>query len=422
MKAPVEPRTSGVRWVVVALLFFATVINYIDRSVLGILKPLLESELGWSQVDYGWIVTAFQATYAAGYALSGRLFDTIGVRLGYFLAVTVWSAAEIAHAFVRSVAGFSIARAALGMAEGGNFPAAIKTVTEWFPRQQRAFATGIFNAGSNVGAVLCPLAVPWLAQAWGWQSAFLVTGALGFIWIALWLMLYRAPEKHAGVSPAEMAYIRSDPPDAPGKIPWAELLRYRQTWAYVVGMVMSSPIWWFYIYWIPDFLNKQHHLQLTQSSGPLVTIFLIADGGGIAGGWLSSTLIRRGWSVNAGRKTALLVCALCVVPVFLTALVANVWISVALVALAASAHCGFAANLFTLVSDTAPRHAVSSVVGIGGLAGSIGGIFFAQAVSRILQATNNNYIIPFAIASLSYVVAVGIMHVLVPRLEPMKQR
>jgi ACS family hexuronate transporter-like MFS transporter len=422
MKAPVEPRTSGVRWVVVALLFFATVINYIDRSVLGILKPLLESELGWSQVDYGWIVTAFQATYAAGYALSGRLFDTIGVRLGYFLAVTVWSAAEIAHAFVRSVAGFSIARAALGMAEGGNFPAAIKTVTEWFPRQQRAFATGIFNAGSNVGAVLCPLAVPWLAQAWGWQSAFLVTGALGFIWIALWLMLYRAPEKHAGVSPAEMAYIRSDPPDAPGKIPWAELLRYRQTWAYVVGMVMSSPIWWFYIYWIPDFLNKQHHLQLTQSSGPLVTIFLIADGGGIAGGWLSSTLIRRGWSVNAGRKTALLVCALCVVPVFLTALVANVWISVALVALAASAHCGFAANLFTLVSDTAPRHAVSSVVGIGGMAGSIGGIFFAQAVSRILQATNNNYIIPFAIASLSYVVAVGIMHVLVPRLEPMKQR
>jgi ACS family hexuronate transporter-like MFS transporter len=411
---------TNIRWVVVALLFFATVINYVDRSVLGILKPVLEKELGWDQVDYGWIVTAFQVTYAAGYALGGRLFDTIGVRLGYFLAVAVWSVAEVAHAFVRSVSGFSLARAGLGIAEGGNFPAAIKAVTEWFPRQQRAFATGLFNAGSNVGAVLCPLVVPWLAQGWGWQSAFLFTGALGFVWVALWLTLYRAPENHPSVSRAELAYIRSDPPDPVGKIPWHSLLRHRQTWAYVTGMVMSSPIWWFYIYWIPDFLNKQHHLLLTQSSGPLVAIFLIADGGGIAGGWLSSMLIRRGWGVNAARKLTLLVCALCVVPVFLTALVSSLWISVALVALAASAHCGFAANLFTLVSDTVPRQAVSSVTGIGGMAGSIGGIFLAQAVSRILQATDNNYMIPFAIASLSYVVAVAVIHLLLPRLEPMK--
>ena len=410
---------TGIRWVVVALLFFATVINYVDRAVLGILKPVLEKELGWDQVDYGWVVTAFQMTYAVGYALGGRLFDQIGVRLGYFLAVSVWSVAEIAHAFVRSVTGFSMARAGLGIAEGGNFPAAIKAVTEWFPKQQRAFATGLFNAGSNIGAVLCPLVVPWLAYRWGWQSAFLATGALGFVWVAVWLAVYRDPEEHPHVSPAELAYIRSDPPDPEVKISWPELLRHRQTWAYVVGMVSSSPVWWFYIYWIPDFLNKQYHLQLTQSSGPLVVIFLVADGGGIAGGWLSSMLIGRGWSVNASRKLALLVCALCVVPVFFTPLVGSLRVSVALVALAASAHCGFAANLFTLVSDTVPRLAVSSVVGIGGMAGSIGGILFAQAVARILQATHNNYMVPFAIASLIYLTALAVMHLLLPRLEPM---
>jgi ACS family hexuronate transporter-like MFS transporter len=411
---------TGIRWVVVALLFFATVINYVDRAVLGILKPVLEKELGWDQVDYGWIVTAFQVTYAAGYVLGGRLFDQIGVRLGYLLAVTVWSVAEVSHAFVRSVTGFSLARAGLGIAEGGNFPAAIKTVTEWFPRQQRAFATGLFNAGSNIGAVLCPLAVPWLAHLWGWQSAFLATGGLGFLWVAVWLAIYRAPDRHPMVSPDELAYIRSDPPDPPVKIPWSALLRHRQTWAFMVGMLMSSPIWWFYIYWIPDFLNKQYHLRLTQSSGPLVAIFLVADGGGIAGGWLSSALIGRGWSVNASRKVTLLICGLCVLPVFLTPLVSSLWVSVALVALAASAHCGFAANLFTLVSDTVPQQVVSSVVGIGGMAGSIGGIVFAQAVSRILQATGNNYMIPFAIASMSYLVALAIMHLLLPRLEPMK--
>jgi ACS family hexuronate transporter-like MFS transporter len=419
MPTPASDRMTGFRWVVVALLFFATVINYVDRAVLGILKPVLEKDLGWDQVDYGWIVTAFQVTYAAGYALGGRLFDQIGVRLGYFLAVAVWSLAEVAHAFVRSVTGFSLARAGLGIAEGGNFPAAIKTVTEWFPKQQRAFATGLFNAGSTVGAVLCPLVVPWLAYRWGWQSAFLATGALGFIWIAVWLTFYYAPDKHPRVSPAELAYIRSDPPDPVAKISWPELLRHRQTWAFVVGMVSSSPIWWFYIYWIPDFLNKQYRLQLTQSSGPLVVIFLVADGGGIAGGWLSSMLIERGWSVNASRKLALLVCALCVVPVFFTPLVDSLWVSVSLVALAASAHCGFAANLFTLVSDTVPRQVVSSVVGIGGMAGSIGGIFFAQAVSRILRATGNNYMIPFAIASLIYLIALAVMHLLLPRLEPM---
>jgi ACS family hexuronate transporter-like MFS transporter len=403
--------------VVVALLFLATTINYIDRAVLGVLKPVLEQELGWTQVDYGWIVAAFQVTYAIGYASAGRLFDSIGVCLGYLLSVVLWSVAAMSHAAARTVVGFSLARAGLGLAEGGNFPAAIKTVTEWFPREERAVATGLFNARSNIGAVVCPLVVPWLAATWGWQAAFLATGSLGFAWVLLWLLLYRSPDAHPRVSPAELAHIRKDPPDPPVRVSWLLLLRHRQTWAFVAGMAASSPVWWFYIYWIPDFLNKQHRVTLTQSSGPLIAIFLIADGGGIAGGWLSSKLIRIGWSVTAARKTALLACAVCVVPVFLTPLVGNLWLSVALVALAASAHCGFAANLFTLVSDTMPRHAVGSVVGIGRMAGALSGMFSAQLIGSVLHYTNNSYLAPFAVASVVYLAAVAVIHILAPRLE-----
>lgn len=408
------------RWVICALLFFATTINYIDRAVLGVLKPELEKDLGWTQVDYGWIVTAFQFTYALGYVGCGRLFDRIGVRLGYLLSVSLWSVAAMAHAVARSVFGFCIARGALGLAEGGNFPAAIKTVAEWFPREERAFATGLFNAGSNIGAVACPLMVPWLAATWGWQSAFIATGAIGFVWVVLWAICYRTPRQHSWVDAAELAHIEKDPPDPPAKVPWLVLLGHRQTWVFVVGMAASAPVWWFYIYWIPDFLNKQYHLKLTQASLPLITIFLVADAGGIAGGWLSSHLIKRGWTVNAARKTTLLICGLCVVPVFMTPLVGNLGVSVALVALAASAHCAFAANLFTLVGDTAPRKAVGSIVGIGGMASAIAGMFSAQLIGRVLEFTHNNYFVPFALASLAYLVALGIMHALNPRLEPMK--
>ena len=411
---------SRFRWVVVALLFLATTINYIDRAVLGVLKPVLERELSWTQVDYGWIVTAFQITYAIGYVSAGRLFDCIGVRAGYLASVALWSVAAMAHAIARTAAGFSFARAGLGLAEGGNFPAAIKTVTEWFPKEERAFATGVFNAGSNIGAVLCPLVVPWLADRWGWQAAFVATGSVGFVWVFLWMLLYRAPEKHPRVSPEELAYIRKDPPDPPARVPWLLLLRHRQTWAFVVGMSASAPVWWFYIYWIPDFLNKQYHVTLTQSSGPLITIFLVADGGGIAGGWLSSKLIRMGWSVGAARKAALLACAVCVAPVFLTPLVGHLWASVALVALAASAHCGFAANLFTLVSDTIPRKAVSTVVGIGGMAGAVTGMFSAQLIGRVLDYTNNSYLVPFALASGVYLAAVAVIHLLLPRFEQLE--
>ena len=416
------PQKTHVRWMICALLFFATTINYIDRAVLGILKPLLDDDLKWTQVDYGWVVTAFQITYAAGYVLAGRLIDRIGVQLGFSLAVGLWSAAAMAHAFVHSVLGFGVARAALGLAEGGSFPAAIKTIAEWFPKEQRALATGIFNAGSNVGAIMCPLVVPWLAGHWGWQGAFLATGMVGFFWLAAWGGFYRAPDRHPWIRAAELAYIRKDPPDPPARIAWLELLGHRQTWAFMVGMAASSPIWWFYIFWAPDFLKNHFALGVEQSSLPLMTIFFASSFGGIGGGWLSSFLLRRGWTLNAARKSALLVCALCVAPVFLTPLVHTVWLAISLVALAAAAHCGFAANLFTLVSDTVPRKAVSSVVGIGGMAGSLAGMFFAQLVARILDATHNNYLVPFAIAAAAYLTALAIMHALLPRWEPMQLR
>jgi ACS family hexuronate transporter-like MFS transporter len=409
---------GGYRWTICSLLFFATTVNYVDRAVLGVLKPLLDRELGWSQVDYGYMVTAFQFAYALGYVTGGRIMDRIGVRVGFTLAVLIWSLAAMAHAVARTVFGFSVARAVLGLAEGGGFPAAIKTIAEWFPKEQRAYATGWFNAGSNVGAITCPLLVPWLAGHWGWQGAFIVTGAMGLIWIFFWWWLYDAPERHPRVSAAELAYIRKDPPDAAGHIPWLRLLRWPQTWAFMVGMAASSPIWWFYIYWIPDFLNKRFGLNLTQSSVPLMLIFLGSSFGGIGGGWFSSAMIRKGWSVNAARKIALLGCALCVLPVGATPLLNNVWIAVVLVGLAAAAHCGFAANLFTLVSDTVPRRAVSSVVGLGGMAGALAGMVFAQVVSRILFWTNNNYLVPFVYASVVYLIAVGIMHWILPRLEP----
>jgi MFS transporter, ACS family, hexuronate transporter len=417
----VMAKRGGFRWTICALLFFATTVNYVDRAVLGVLKPLLDQELGWSQVAYGHVVTAFQFAYALGYVGGGRLMDRIGVRIGFALAVLVWSLAAMAHALARSLSGFSAARAVLGLAEGGGFPAAIKSIAEWFPKEQRAYATGWFNAGSNVGAIVCPLLVPWLAAHWGWQGAFIATGALGLGWIILWWWLYDAPERHRKVSAEELAYIRKDPPETATHIPWLRLLRCRQTWAFVVGMAASSPIWWFYIYWIPDFLNKRFGLSLTQSSVPLMLIFLGSSFGGIGGGWLSSALIRNGRSVNAARKIALLACALCVVPVAATPFLANVWAAVLLVGLAAAAHCGFAANLFTLVSDTVPRRAISSVVGLGGMGGALAGMVFAQVVSRILQWTHNNYLVPFAYASLVYLAAVGLMHWILPRLEPIAE-
>jgi ACS family hexuronate transporter-like MFS transporter len=410
-------RTGYVRWVVCALLFFATTINYIDRQVLGILAPELQRQIGWNEVQYGYIVTSFHVAYALGLLLVGRLLDVIGTKLGFAAAIVFWSIAAMAHALARAPFGFGAARFALGLGEAGNFPAAIKTVAEWFPKKERAFATGIFNGGSNVGAIIAPALVPWIALTYSWQTAFIITGAIGFVWLFLWLWLYDPPEKHPGLTPAELAYIRSDPVEAVTPVRWLRLVGLRQTWAFSIAKLMTDPVWWFYLYWLPKFLNEKHGLSLSKLGPPLITIYLVADVGSMAGGWLSSRLIKNGWSLNAARKTAMLVCALCVVPIIFASQVKSLWLAVALISLAAAAHQGWSANLFTTASDMFPRRAVGSVVGFGGMAGAIGGIFFASMIGWVLQLTGN-YLLPFVIAGFAYLTALAIVQVLVPKLQP----
>jgi ACS family hexuronate transporter-like MFS transporter len=404
------------RWVICALLFFATTINYIDRQVLGILAPDLQRSIGWNEAEYGFIVTAFQLAYALGLVVSGGLMDRFGTRRGFSTAITAWSVAAMGHALARSATGFGTARFALGLGEAGNFPAAIKTVAEWFPKKERALATGLFNSGSNVGAIVAPLTVPWIAINYGWQWAFIATGALGFIWLAVWLTLYRHPEEHPHVSKAELAYIQSDPPEPITKIPWLRLLPHRQTWVFALGKFLTDPIWWFYLYWLPKFLNKSYGLTLDKIGLPLVVIYVAADVGSIGGGWLSSTLIKRGWSVNAGRKTAMLICALCVTPIVFASQATTLWLAVGLISLATAAHQGWSANIFTTASDMFPRRAVGSVVGIGGMAGSVGGMLVASGTGLLLEWTGS-YVPLFIITGSVYLIALLIIHLLVPHLE-----
>ncbi len=405
------------RWLICALLFFAATINYIDRQVIGILKPTLQAEIGWTEIEYSWIVFSFQTAYGIGLLLVGSLIDKIGTRAGASLSITVWSIAAMAHALASSVMGFAAARFALGLGEAGYFPGAIKTVAEWFPKKERALATGIFNAGTNVGALVTPLVVPWIALTYGWQEAFIVTGAIGFVWLIFWLLIYRKPEEDTRLSSAELAYIRSDPPESTVKIPWRRLIPHRQTWAFAIGKFLTDPIWWVYLFWLPDFLNKQHGLDLKTFGIPVAVIYIIADVGSVGGGWISSSLIKRGWTVNKGRKTAMLICALAVVPIVFAAQTTNLWVAVLLIGIAAAAHQGWSANLFTLTSDMFPRRAVGSVVGIGGMAGAIGGMLISLVVGQILQATGS-YVPIFIIAGLTYLIALLIIHLLVPKLEP----
>ena len=405
------------RWVICGLLFLGVTKNYMDRQVLGVLKGPLQHELGWNDVDYGNLVFAFQTAYALGMIFMGQLIDRLGTRVGYAVAMVFWSLASMGHAIASSFATFAIARAALGFGEAGVFPASIKSVAEWFPKKERALATGIFNAGTNIGAIITPLIVPWIAVHLGWRWAFLFTGALGFVWLALWLIWYRRPEQHPRCIAGEREYIQSDPAAPPGKIPWARLLRYRQTWTFAAGKFMVDPIWWFYLFWIPDYLQREHGLRLTQIGLPILVIYVISDVGSVAGGWLSSALIRRGFSVNAGRKWAMLACAICVVPIAMVYRVSGLWPATLLIGLAAAAHQGFSANLFTLTSDLFPSRAVGSVVGIGGMAGAVGGMLIAQIVGHVLQWTNS-YMIPFFIAASAYLVAILLIHLLSPKLEP----
>ncbi|PKU26183.1 MFS transporter [Telmatospirillum siberiense] len=413
--ATVTEKVGHYRWTICALLFFATTINYMDRQVLGLLKPLLMKDLGWTETDFGDIVAVFSFMYALGYAGMGRFMDKVGVKIGLPIAVAGWSLCACLHGLMSSVLGFKIMRGGLGITEGGNFPASIKTIAEWFPAKERALATGIFNAGSNIGAVVTPIILPFIVMAFGWQLAFVVVGATGFVWVICWMVLYEHPEKQKRLKERELAYIRSDPIVPTQRVPWLSLFAYRGTWAFVAGMLMVNSVWWFYLNWVPGYLNKQFGINMMAAMAPLVTIYAFADIGSVGGGWLSSHLIKRGMRTLKARQIALLIMALCVVPVAMVSQVSSMWAAVLLISLAAAAHQGFAANLYTIVSDTVPANAVSSVVGLGGFAGGIMGMFMALAIGRILDATNGNYMVLFVAASVIYPSTVLVMHLILPK-------
>ena len=377
--------------------------------MLGILAPTLQRELRWSETQYGDIVSWFSLVYAFGFLIAGRWLDRVGVRRGFATAVVVWSLAAIGHAFARTAAGFSAARALLGLGESANFPGAIKTVAEWFPKEERALATGIFNAGTNTGAIVTPLVVPWIALTWGWPWAFIVTGSIGFLWLILWLALYRSPP----------ASTHSDDVEEPSAaVPWIRLLAIRQTWAIIVGKLLADPIWWFYLYWLPKFLDTNYGINLARVALPLIVVYLLADVGSIGGGWLSGKLIKRGWTANRARKTAMLLMALVIVPTALAPHAGSMWTAVLIVAVAAAAHQGWSANVYTLASDMFPRSVVASISGIGGFAGAMGGVLFQRLTGRILDANGNDYTPIFVVCGLAYVTAWTIIQVLAPKLEP----
>jgi ACS family hexuronate transporter-like MFS transporter len=403
-----DDRPSSYRWTICALLFVATTINYIDRQVLGILAPTLQRTLNWSETDYGDIVSWFSFAYAFGFLVAGRVIDWIGVKRGLAAAVVAWSAAAIGHAFARTVAGFSLARALLGVSESAIFPGSIKAVAEWFPQRERALATGIFNAGTNTGAILTPLLVPWIALNWGWQWAFVATGGLGLLWLVVWIPFYREVN-----SPGNGA-------TASAKVHWTSLFTHRQTWAFIAGKLLADPVWWFYLYWLPKFLDAKYGVKLAQIAAPIIVVYLIADVGSVGGGWMSSALINRGWSVNSARKTTMLAMALLIVPTTLVSRAPTMWAAVLIVGVAAAAHQAWSANVYTLASDMFPKFAVGSVVGIGAFGGAMGGVLFQRITGRVLQANGSNYTPIFVVCGLAYVTAWLIIHLLAPRLEPVR--
>lgn len=415
------------RWTVVALLFFATTINYLDRQVIGLLKPTLEQAFDWSETDYGNIVMAFSAAYALGMLIFGRIIDRIGTKSGYIISIVTWSIAAIGHAFAKSTFGFGAARAALGLGESGNFPAAIKVVAEWFPKKERALATGIFNSGANIGAVVAPIMVPWILGVWGWQEAFIITGAIGFIWLIFWWIFYEIPARHKRLTQAEFDHIHSDneeKTDGPEpRVKWMKLFGIRQTWAFFFGKMLTDPIWWFFLFWLPSYFSSTFNIDLKKPSLELAIVYTATTIGSIGGGYLSGYFIKLGWPVFRARKTAMLIFALCVVPIVFAKYATNVWVVVGLISLAAAAHQAWSANIFTTASDMFPKRAVSSIVGIGGMAGAVGGILFPMLVGRLLdayKATGNigaGYNLLFVICGCAYLLAWGIMHLFTPRME-----
>lgn len=414
-------RVPRYRWLIVALLFAATAINYVDRQMIGVLKPTLSAEFSWSEGDYARIVFWFQVAYAIGYVSFGRVVDALGARLGYALAIVIWTLSHVAHGFASGVASFAAARFGLGIGESGNFPAGIRAVTDWFPQRERSFAIGLFNAGANVGAIVTPLLVPALVLAFGWRSAFYLTGIFGVVWLCAWWIVYRHPSEHPRVSARELAWIRQDPPDPVVRIGWLALIARRETWAYATAKFLIDPVWWFYLFWLPGYLFNRYHLDLKTFGPPLAVVYLISDLGSIAGGWLSSRLIARGRSPNVARKATMGLCALLVVPIWFAQSIDSLWGATLLIGLATAAHQAFSANLYTLPSDVFPRGAVGSVIGIGGTAGALGGMAMALYTGHTLDASGS-YAPLFAICGSAYALALLIVHVLSPRLAPARLR
>ena len=470
--SPTKSAGGNFRWVICGLLFLSVAVNYIDRNIIGILKMPLSKELGWSETDYAHIASAFSFSYAFGYLFGGRIMDWIGVKRGLPIFVFLWSVAAIAHGLCTylphdstfsmnipwftgtipflvpmTALGFMSARIMLGLAEGGNFPGAIKTVAEWFPVRERALSTGIFNAGTNVGAVVCPLSVPIMYKLWGWPVTFYVTGALGFAWLVLWWWLYDAPEKHRHLKPAELQYIQSDQPptvEKPKAPSWLSLLgsraiwgllspgrlskeeigvefrRARAVWAYLFASTLAGPVWTIYMFFLPDFLDKRYHVPLEQIGWWTAVFYFIAAFGGIAGGWLSGKLIGMGWTLNAARKISLLLCAVAVIPLFVAPYLNNIWLTVIIVGIAGSAHQGWSANLFSFVSDTMPKKAVGAVVGFGGFVAYFAGGIVAELIGIQLKQ-KGNYVLVFGCASLMYIISVTVLHFLVPKIQQVDQ-
>ncbi len=426
-------KTGKLRWFICALVFFATTINYLDRAVISLLKSALEKEFSWSESDYANIVIAFQFSYAIGLLLAGRVIDRTGTRIGYAVSLLLWSLAAIGHALVAGTGGFIAARAVLGLSEAGNFPAAIKTVAEWFPKKERALATGIFNSGTAAGSILAPLTVPFIASSLGWKWAFIITGAVGFFWLIAWLRWYRVPAQHPRLSKEEFAYIHSDADEQPsttedgtgGKVGWGSILRFRQAWAFILGKFLTDPIWWFYLFWLPAFLKAQYGIDNTAVALPVALVYIMSAIGSVAGGWLPLHFIQSGKPVFQSRKTAMFIYACCALPVVLAQWLGsiNMWLAVLIIGFAAAAHQAWSANIFTTVSDMFPKKAVASVTGIGGMAGALGGMLIAKLAGglfdhyKALGTIEKGYAIMFVICGSAYLLTWGLMHLLAPTMK-----
>ncbi len=417
-----KSKTGYLRWMILSMLLFATTINYLDRFILGILAPTLEKEIGWTEVQYSYIIMAFQIAYGLGNIIMGYVIDRLGTRIGYAITITIWSIASLSHVLARSWVHFAISRFGLGIGEAGNFPAAIKTVAEWFPKKERAFATGIFNSGSQIGIILASIIIPIIVIKFNWRYAFFVTFLFSLSWLILWLIFYERPEKHKKIKKEELDYILSDSHDIENnkKTSWISLLKLKQTWAIAFAKLFSDPVWWFYLFWGAKFLHEKFGVDLHEIALPLIAIYAVADIGGISFGWLSSYLIKKNWGINKARKITLMICAILVIPVSFLPYLDSMWFAISLLALAAAGHCGWAANVFTLASDIFPKKVVGSVVGIGATISTTGAAIASIGIGYALNESGlDGYKIPFLVASVGYIFALIILQILVPKLKPL---